>query len=136
MKKNPNPEASRPITPRPDAPPSAVDIDATPIIDTTAQVPEALINGEPEPAHEGADATPPVPTSEAGAPAPALVMLLSKHQHRQVDRGHLIIVSRQPNMRRANMVHPGIGVYARDWFSPEQMTQLIAEPLLEIIEIT
>lgn len=45
------------------------------------------------------------------------------------------IVSRKPGFRRAGIAHPPVAVYADDHFSPEQLAQLEAEPLLSVTRI-
>lgn len=49
--------------------------------------------------------------------------------------GQIIIVSRQPGLRRAGVVHPPVAVYAGGHFSTAEMDALTKEPLLEVIEV-
>ena len=76
-----------------------------------------------------------IPSNAAQADIGALLLSNASHLHAGVLRGHLIIVSRQPGLRRAAHVHPGVAVYPIGRFSPGAMAQLRAEPLLEVIEI-
>lgn len=49
--------------------------------------------------------------------------------------GHIIVVSRQPGLRRGGQEHGAVTVYARDAFTDEQFALLTNEPLLEVIEV-
>ncbi|EHH67568.1 hypothetical protein GMO_21390 [Gluconobacter morbifer G707] len=49
--------------------------------------------------------------------------------------GQIIIVCRQPNLRRGGIVHPAVAVYSEDAFSQDQLRSLKAEPLLEVLGV-
>ncbi len=97
------------------------------------------------PAADGASETSvPLPNGETltvsvagGAPASAAsVRLLSASSARDVPAGSLIVVCREPGFRRAGIAHPQIAVYPIGTFTDAQMTQLVVEPMLELIEVT
>lgn len=49
--------------------------------------------------------------------------------------GQLIIVCRQPGLRRAGIEHPAVAVYAPEYFTSDQVKSLKAEPLLEVLGV-
>lgn len=49
--------------------------------------------------------------------------------------GDMIIVCRQPGLRRGGIVHPDVAVYPKGHFTSEEFKSLKAEPLLEVLGV-
>lgn len=49
--------------------------------------------------------------------------------------GDMIIVCRQPGLRRGGIVHPAVAVYPKGHFGAEEFKSLKAEPLLEVLGV-
>lgn len=49
--------------------------------------------------------------------------------------GDMIIVCRQPGLRRGGIVHPAVAVYPRGHFTSDEFKSLKAEPLLEVLGV-
>ncbi|MDE7547213.1 HI1506-related protein [Acetobacter fabarum] len=72
-----------------------------------------------------------------GKPAdyPSGVFLLLGNKEQRVPRGSIIVVCRKDGFRRAGVEHPPVAIYPVDHFSAEQLSQLRAEPVLELIGV-
>lgn len=76
-----------------------------------------------------------LPEDELLAPTPRVEFLSMRTPDLEPVSGQIIIVSRQPGLRRAGVVHPPVAVYAKGHFSIGEMDALTKEPLLEVIEV-
>lgn len=63
------------------------------------------------------------------------VRVLSRANAQRIGPGSVMIVCRQPGLRRAGIAHPAFAVYTSDHFTPSQQTLLSGEPLLEVIGV-
>ncbi|GBR09500.1 hypothetical protein [Gluconobacter frateurii] len=76
-----------------------------------------------------------LPEQELLPPTPRVEFLSMRTSDLEPVSGQIIIVSRQPGLRRAGVVHPPVAVYADGHFSTDEMDALTKEPLLEVIEV-
>lgn len=76
-----------------------------------------------------------LPEDELLAPTPRVEFLSMRAPDLEPVSGQIIIVSRQPGLRRAGVVHPPVAVYAEGHFSTGEMDALTKDPDLEVIEV-
>ena len=75
-------------------------------------------------------------TRAAGKKKPVRVVFRSAATADQVVvSGQIIVVCRQPGLRRGGKAHDAVTVYPPDAFTEEQFALLEREPLLEVIEV-
>lgn len=63
------------------------------------------------------------------------VSILGHGGARMVPPGHIIVVCRDPGLRRGGIVHPAVHVYPRKELTRGQLRAMAAEPALEVIEV-
>ncbi|GBQ15243.1 hypothetical protein CFR78_04240 [Komagataeibacter rhaeticus] len=84
----------------------------------------------------GADAARALKSEEdARAAFGAGVYILGGDAERMVPPGHVIVVCRDPGLRRGGIVHPAVHVYPREELTRGQLRAMASEPALEVIGV-
>ena len=63
------------------------------------------------------------------------VYILGDGAARMVPPDHIIVVCRDPGLRRGGIVHPAVHVYPRKELTREQLFAMAKEPALEVIGV-
>ncbi|MBF0858802.1 hypothetical protein HKD24_06190 [Gluconobacter sp. LMG 31484] len=75
------------------------------------------------------------PEQQDIGPEPRVAFFSGNDEREDAVSGQIIIVCRQPGLRRAGIEHPAVAVYASEAFTSEQVRRLKAEPLLEVLGV-
>lgn len=68
-------------------------------------------------------------------PEPRVAFFSGAEEREDAVSGQIIIVCRQPGLRRAGIEHPAVAVYSDRDFTSDQFKSLKAEPLLEVLGV-
>jgi len=68
-------------------------------------------------------------------PQPRVAFFSGDEEREDAVSGQIIIVCRQPGLRRAGIMHQAVAVYSERHFTPDQVKSLKAEPLLEVLGV-
>ncbi|WP_156474417.1 hypothetical protein [Gluconobacter albidus] len=68
-------------------------------------------------------------------PEPRVAFFSGDEEREDAVSGQIIIVCRQPGLRRAGIEHPAVAVYSDRDFTSDQVMSLKAEPLLEVLGV-
>lgn len=75
------------------------------------------------------------PETSSASPEPRVAFFSGNEEREDAVSGQIIIVCRQPGLRRAGIEHPAVAVYSDRDFTSDQLKKLKAEPLLEVLGV-